>query len=187
MSGCICGRCCGENRTDPDCPECNPKVLAPKTNFKGAREGMVRDMERNVTPTIISSYTIKDGIDVDNVGHGHVWPRADGNRMRCGGSGLCRQCKADNVRKNMTNPTTEVTYEQLREKLNQAVSLLYKSAQQFRYYEKNHREKMTDPTITRGKLLETFEKAEANAAIAKEIEDQINEFQNRPKTETPRD
>ncbi|MGU0912374.1 hypothetical protein ACSESF_05225 [Pseudomonas aeruginosa] len=30
-----------------------------------------------------------------NVGHGHVLPRADGVKMRCGGPGLCSECTAD--------------------------------------------------------------------------------------------
>lgn len=30
-----------------------------------------------------------------NVGHGHVFPRADGVKMRCGGPGLCSECSAD--------------------------------------------------------------------------------------------
>lgn len=30
-----------------------------------------------------------------NTGHGHVWSRPDGARMRCGGPGLCRACSAD--------------------------------------------------------------------------------------------
>jgi hypothetical protein len=60
--------------------------------------------------------------------------------------------------------------------------LLTKAYLQFKYYEKNHREKMTDPSITKEKLLETFDKAEANAAFAKEIKDQLDEFQSRQKT-----
>lgn len=30
MGACICGRSCGENRTDPDCPECVPKIKEMK-------------------------------------------------------------------------------------------------------------------------------------------------------------
>lgn len=33
-----------------------------------------------------------------NVGHGHVFPRADGVKMRCGGPGLCSECSADAAR-----------------------------------------------------------------------------------------
>ncbi|MBS9730160.1 hypothetical protein [Pseudomonas aeruginosa] len=33
-----------------------------------------------------------------NVGHGHVFPRADGVKMRCGGPGLCSECAADAYR-----------------------------------------------------------------------------------------
>lgn len=30
-----------------------------------------------------------------NDGHGHVWPRPDGVRARCGGPAICRKCAAD--------------------------------------------------------------------------------------------
>lgn len=30
-----------------------------------------------------------------NVGHGHIYRRADGQRIRCGGPGLCPECSAD--------------------------------------------------------------------------------------------
>lgn len=30
-----------------------------------------------------------------NTGHGHVYPRDDGVRMRCGGPGICKQCNVD--------------------------------------------------------------------------------------------
>lgn len=34
-----------------------------------------------------------------NTGHGHVFPRADGVRARCGGPGLCKECSVDKSRK----------------------------------------------------------------------------------------
>lgn len=34
-----------------------------------------------------------------NVGHGHVFPRADGVVAKCGGPGLCRDCEADAMNK----------------------------------------------------------------------------------------
>ncbi|HGN1166894.1 TPA: hypothetical protein ACRNJG_001449 [Pseudomonas aeruginosa] len=37
-----------------------------------------------------------------NVGHGHVFPRADGVKMRCGGPGLCSECSADAARARAT-------------------------------------------------------------------------------------
>lgn len=40
------------------------------------------------------------GAPGQNTGHGHVYPRPDGARARCGGPGLCRQCAADAARKN---------------------------------------------------------------------------------------
>jgi hypothetical protein len=30
-----------------------------------------------------------------NSGHGHVWPRPDGLRARCGGPAICRKCALD--------------------------------------------------------------------------------------------
>lgn len=30
-----------------------------------------------------------------NTGHGHVWPRPDGVKARCGGPGMCTQCSHD--------------------------------------------------------------------------------------------
>jgi hypothetical protein len=36
---------------------------------------------------------------VANVGHGHVYPRTDGVKMRCGGVGICSECSRDKVRK----------------------------------------------------------------------------------------
>lgn len=30
-----------------------------------------------------------------NVGHGHVWPRPDGSRAKCGGPGICDACSRD--------------------------------------------------------------------------------------------
>jgi hypothetical protein len=39
------------------------------------------------------------GAPGQNSGHGHVYPRPDGARARCGGTQLCRQCQADAARK----------------------------------------------------------------------------------------
>lgn len=35
-----------------------------------------------------------------NFGHGHVFPRKDGAKARCGGAGICDQCSRDSARKN---------------------------------------------------------------------------------------
>lgn len=35
----------------------------------------------------------------NNVGHGHVYLRPDGVRMRCGGATMCTECAADHARK----------------------------------------------------------------------------------------
>lgn len=42
-----------------------------------------------------------------NTGHGHVFPRPDGKKARCGGPKLCNLCAADQVRK--TIPTVAFT------------------------------------------------------------------------------
>lgn len=34
-----------------------------------------------------------------NIGHGHVYPRPDGNKARCGGPPLCPECARDAARK----------------------------------------------------------------------------------------
>lgn len=34
MTKCICERSCGENRTDPDCPECAPRIAAWREEAK---------------------------------------------------------------------------------------------------------------------------------------------------------
>lgn len=31
----------------------------------------------------------------ENTGHGHVWPRPDGVKARCGGPGMCSACNND--------------------------------------------------------------------------------------------
>ena len=36
---------------------------------------------------------------VANTGHGHVWPRPDGVKARCGGPGLCKECSAQQAQK----------------------------------------------------------------------------------------
>lgn len=45
-----------------------------------------------------------------NVGNGHVFPRADGVKMRCGGPGLCSECTADASRARAA-PGKEVGHE----------------------------------------------------------------------------
>lgn len=42
-----------------------------------------------------------------NTGHGHVFPRPDGARARCGGPGMCPVCSADQVRKGIQEHDAE--------------------------------------------------------------------------------
>jgi hypothetical protein len=56
----------------------------------GAHEsGAEQDPSEHVTKGLLS-----------NIGHGHVYPRADRVKVRCGGPGLCKQCSIDAARKN---------------------------------------------------------------------------------------
>lgn len=36
---------------------------------------------------------------MNNTGHGHVFPREDGVKARCGGPGICNECSADLAKK----------------------------------------------------------------------------------------
>ena len=40
-----------------------------------------------------------DPVQHGNTGHGHVFPRPDGAKMRCGGPAMCKVCAADRARK----------------------------------------------------------------------------------------
>lgn len=44
-----------------------------------------------------------------NVGHGHVFPRPDGLKARCGGPGLCVECSHDLAHKNGTEVILRAT------------------------------------------------------------------------------
>ena len=44
-----------------------------------------------------------------NVGHGHVYIRPDGNKARCGGPGMCNECSRDLARLQSHRPPI-VTY-----------------------------------------------------------------------------
>jgi len=39
-----------------------------------------------------------------NIGHGHVFPRPDGARARCGGPGLCKVCAQDLAKAEKVKP-----------------------------------------------------------------------------------
>lgn len=40
-----------------------------------------------------------------NIGHGHVFPRADGAKMRCGGPRICDACARDLARRQAADTT----------------------------------------------------------------------------------
>lgn len=37
----------------------------------------------------------EESISKTDCGHGHVYPRSDGVRARCGGPGMCKRCSVD--------------------------------------------------------------------------------------------
>jgi hypothetical protein len=42
-----------------------------------------------------------------DIGHGHVWPRADGVLARCGGPAMCKQCALELAHKTLFATTPE--------------------------------------------------------------------------------
>lgn len=42
-----------------------------------------------------------------DLGHGHVRPRADGMKMRCGGPALCSYCQREAAALNQARPSTQ--------------------------------------------------------------------------------
>ncbi len=58
-----------------------------------------KDDPTKVPPLGAPSEEALDAVKVrlERVGHGHVWRRADGGRMRCGGYQLCMMCKQERV------------------------------------------------------------------------------------------
>jgi hypothetical protein len=58
-------------------------------SFSARETEMDQDSSERVTKGLMS-----------NIGHGHVYPRADRVKVRCGGPGLCTQCSIDAARKN---------------------------------------------------------------------------------------
>lgn len=49
-----------------------------------------------------------------NVGHGHVFPRPDGMKARCGGPALCSECAQDLALKERETADTEKELERLK-------------------------------------------------------------------------
>ena len=46
---------------------------------------------------------MSENMTVGNFGHGHVYPRPDGVKMRCGGPRLCPRCSDDLARKTISD------------------------------------------------------------------------------------
>lgn len=48
-----------------------------------------------------------------NTGHGHVYPRPDGSRVRCGGPTMCKDCALDFAQKSLSTDARDQIIEQL--------------------------------------------------------------------------
>ncbi len=68
----------------------NPRQFAELCTRNIAGEGAFDDL--------VDAAMTKGVAPSDNTGHGHVHPRADGVRMRCGGPGICAECSQDAAR-----------------------------------------------------------------------------------------
>lgn len=53
------------------------------------------DKDRRAYKTIRAASSPASVGERQNMGHGHVFPRPDGIRMRCGGPGICSECSKD--------------------------------------------------------------------------------------------
>lgn len=65
----------------------------------------------------------------ENTGHGHVYPRPDGIRARCGGPGICAECSREAARKASGETTitpTPVTVERLTNESVRTLRLVHK-------------------------------------------------------------
>lgn len=81
--------------TDVRCP-CGAEFQADSYDAGFiAGSGMCQNCDAAMPPKDIPAPVEQAGT---NVGHGHVFPRADGVKMRCGGPELCSECAADAYR-----------------------------------------------------------------------------------------
>lgn len=61
----------------------------------------------------------------DNTGHGHVFPRPDGARSRCGGPKLCALCARDQARKDAAQSEAAAELTALRARVAQLEGALH--------------------------------------------------------------
>lgn len=67
-----------------------------------------------------------------NVGHGHVFPRPDGVRARCGGPAICHVCAVDLARKNIGERVNQSQSEQGSKTVSEHVEHAYWVYQSFK-------------------------------------------------------
>lgn len=58
----------------------------------------------------------------NNVGHGHVYPRPDGVRMRCGGPLMCTECALDEARKLHDEKNFHKAFTEAANRINKAIN-----------------------------------------------------------------
>lgn len=61
--------------------------------------------------------------DYPNIGHGHVRPRADGVKARCGGPGLCDICSREKCRLNNQLEAKRKQIRDMEERINAKVTI----------------------------------------------------------------
>ena len=73
-----------------DFPEINARIYrAMLAAAPPAPAGVSRDTR------VRHAQTVAQCISAASIGHGHVFPRPDGVKARCGGPGICPQCSKD--------------------------------------------------------------------------------------------
>lgn len=73
--------------------------LQISTVYRNMTTGMQVFIDGEQLDVAIDAAIAPPGTTHQNKGHGHVYPRADGVRMRCGGPGMCRECSAELLHK----------------------------------------------------------------------------------------
>jgi hypothetical protein len=85
--------------TDPKLPELPYAVARALELLDAAGQNEAADaLEAYARAAVEQATPEKEDGPGSNTGHGHVWPRPDGGRARCGGPGLCKPCAADAAR-----------------------------------------------------------------------------------------
>jgi hypothetical protein len=77
------------------CPDCGNKRCPRATNHRNACTASNEPGQSGSSYEDCATAGPVAGRIGRNSGHGHVWPRPDGMKARCGGPGLCAECSHD--------------------------------------------------------------------------------------------